>query len=178
MNIIEWIGIVVLLIVIATFAWGGILAAPWVPMRKRDLQRLSKLISLSEKDCVFDLGSGDGRIVRYLAQTTPATVHGYEVAILPFLWSYITIQLTGLHNKAQVHYKNFYTVNFDNATCVALFLTPDAMQRVHEKVLSQLKPGCRVISYAFKIPGWNPDIVDKPSEHDITLYSYTKENTK
>jgi hypothetical protein len=53
--------------------------------------------------------------------------------------------------------KNFYNQDLSKADIFFCFLTPKAMLKLSAKFESELKPGTRIISYAFSIPGWSPE---------------------
>jgi hypothetical protein len=77
--------IVVIFLVLGTFALGGILAAPWVPLWQKDIRRMLKLANVKPGETVYDLGAGDGRIVIMAGKEFGAKAIGYEIAILPYL---------------------------------------------------------------------------------------------
>ncbi|PIT89444.1 MAG: hypothetical protein COU27_00310 [Candidatus Levybacteria bacterium CG10_big_fil_rev_8_21_14_0_10_36_7] len=161
-----------LLIIIGSFAWGGILAAPWVPLRKKDVKRMLTLASLQKGEKLVDLGCGDGRIILTATNTYGTVSTGYEIALLPFILCYFKILALGFRKKTKVRMKNFFHQDLSGYDVVTLFLTPKAMAKLGEKLKKELKPGSRVLSYAFHIPGWEPDEKDKPSTDGVTIYKY------
>jgi hypothetical protein len=164
--------LVFVIILLVTFAWGGLLAAPWIPARKRDVSRILKMASLKPDEVLYDLGSGDGRLIIAATRDFKAKSVGFEVAILPYFLARAKILLLGLRPKIDLKYKNFYGVNLGQADVVTTFLSPWAMRKLKSKFQRELKPGCRVVSYAFSIPGWQPVAVDKPSQNELTVYVY------
>lgn len=169
------LGIIFLLV--GTMAYAGILAAPWVPLRKKDVIRALSLAHLKSGEVLYDLGSGDGRIIIAAGRDYGVNATGYEIAFLPYLYSYVTILTMGLYGKVKVKYKNFFKEDLSRADVIVSFLLPKAMIKLKEKYMSELRPGTRIISCAWLIPGWTPDRIDRPSNNDIKIYLYTvKEN--
>lgn len=160
-----------ILLGLGTFALGGILAAPWVPLWKKDIKRMLELAEVKPGEIVYDLGAGDGRIIIMAAKDFGAKAVGFEVAVLPFLWGYIKIKLLGLSRKAELRYNNFFNQDFGKADVICVFLTPEAMKKLKPKFQKEIKPNCRIVSYAFKIPDWKPSQISKAAK-ETSIYLY------
>lgn len=160
-----------ILLGLGTFALGGVLAAPWVPLWKKDIKRMLELAQVKPGEIVYDLGAGDGRIIIMAAKDFGAKAIGFEVAVLPFLWGYIKIKLLGLGKKAELRYNNFFNQDFGEADVICVFLTPEAMKKLKPKFQKEIKPTCRIVSYAFKIPDWEPAQISK-AEKQTSIYLY------
>ena len=148
-----------LILILGTAAYAGLLAAPWVPTFGKDIDRVLRFVPLTHQDKVVDLGSGDGRVLTALA-TSGADVHGYEISLLPFLVSKLRIRLKRSAN-CFVHYKNFWNVNLGEFNVVYLFLLPKVYPRLREKLERELKPGARVVAMLWPVEGWVPIKVDE-----------------
>ena len=173
--ILIWAIVVLLVVVIlGTFAYGGISAAPWVPVWQRDVERMSALAKIKPGEIVYDLGAGDGRIVITAAKQYGAQATGFEIAVLPFIIGYIRIQLAGVQKKARLRYRNFYNQDLSTADVIFAFLTPPAMEKLKPKFEKEIKSGCRIVSYAFAVPGWEPTTVDKPNQKTTAIYLYQR----
>jgi len=170
-----WLGfIVVLLLILGTFALGGYLAAPWVPLWKKDVRRMLNLAELKPGETVYDLGAGDGRIIIMAASEFGAKAVGFEIAILPYFLAYIRILLRGLKLRVALKYRNFFKEDLSKADVICAFLTPQAMKKLKPKLEKEAKSGCRIVSYAFSIPGWQPIKTDKPSKNKAIIYLYQR----
>ena len=145
-------------------------AAPWLPTRRRDLGRVLRLAGISPGERFYDLGCGDARIIIGAAASGAVAV-GYDISLLPYLMA--KIRLWKERSPAKIYFKNFYRQNLRAADVVYLFLTPTAMPNVKKKFEAELKAGCRVVSYAFRIPGWTPTQIDK-DEKGQTAYLYVR----
>lgn len=166
--------IVALLLILGSFALGGWLAAPWVPLWKNDVRRMLKLANVKPGEKVHDLGVGDGRIIIIAAKEFGAKSTGFEIAFLPFILAYIKILLLGLRAEVQLKYGNFFSKDLSQADIITAFLTPSAMLKLKEKLEKEAKPGCRIISYAFAIPGWVATKIDKPNKKTAVIYLYQR----
>lgn len=161
-------------VVLGTFALGGILAAPWVPLWKRDVRRMLDLAQVKPGEILYDLGAGDGRIIITAAKEYQASATGFEIAVLPYFLAYIKIILLGLRGQARLKYRNFFKEDLSQADVICVFLTPPAMEKLKPKFDKELKTGARIVSYAFDIKGWTKTKIDKPKEKSTAIYLYQK----
>ena len=164
--------LVIFFIILGSFAFGGILAAPWVPVRRRDIKRILDVAKIKKGDILYDLGCGDGRIVISAARYYNIAATGYEVAVLPFLYTWIKIKLLRLSDRAAIKMANFYEHDIGGANIIFTFLSPRAMEKLKNKFKKELKSGSLVVSYVFKIPGWEPLEVNRPQPTDLPIFVY------
>jgi len=163
-----------LFLMLGTFVLGGISAAPWVPLWRSDIRRMMKIAEVKPGEIVYDLGAGDGRIIIIAAAEFKAKATGFEIATLPYLLGYTKIILKGLRGKAKLKYANFFSQDLSKADVICMFLTPQAMKKLKPKLEKEIKPGCRIVSYAFSLPDWPPKVVDKPNSKKASIYLYQK----
>jgi hypothetical protein len=143
-------------------------AAPWVPTRRRDMERILALAEIKPGDIFYDLGCGDGRLITVAARAG-AIATGFDISLMSYFMTLIRLLLE--KSKAKAFFRNFFGQDLSNADIVYFFLTPTAMPKVKKKLEAELKKGARVISYAFSIPGWEPVIKDTaPGRQNIYLY--------
>jgi len=160
---------VVVLITLGTFAYGGFSAAPWVPLWKKDIRRMMRLAGVKAGEVVYDLGAGDARIITIASLEFGAKATGFEIATLPYFLGCIRIRLKGLEGKTKLRYANFFRQDLSSADVICAFLTPQAMLKLKPKLEKETKPGCRIVSYAFSIPGWQPTKIDKPNKKTTAI---------
>jgi len=164
--------ILVIFIILINFAWAGISAAPWLPSRKKDLKRILKLADVKKNDVVYDLGSGDGRWLFYFAKSSPAKeVRGFEISLLLFIVSWIKKLFRG-YPQVKISYKSLYKAPLNLADVVICFLMPKSMKNLLPKLEKEMRPGAKLISYAFSLPGKTPEIIEKNEKNDIVIYLY------
>ncbi len=109
---------------------------------------------------MVDLGAGDGRIL-VAAAKMGAHAEGWEIN--PYLWllSMWNIRRAGVSALAKAHLGTYWAETFRDADVVTLFLISLQMGRMEKKLLAELKPGARVVSYAFKFPNWQSEAKDE-----------------
>ncbi len=149
--------LIALIIMLVSFAYGGFLAAPWVPTRASDVKRFLKHAGDIRGKKMYDLGCGDGRIVCAAARAG-ADAEGYEISIFPYILARIR-SLFG-YGKVKMRFRNFWGKDFSDADVVYFFLMPKAALRLRSKFERELRPGTLILSYAFTMPGWTPAVVD------------------
>src|SRR3989338_8483993 len=101
--------------------WTHPFGVEWVPSPQGIVDRMLKLAKVTRKDVVYDLGSGDGRIVISAAKIGAKAI-GIEFDPIRVLISRIKIKLARLESKAKIEHGNFYRANVTNASVVTLFL--------------------------------------------------------
>ncbi|MFA5106869.1 MAG: class I SAM-dependent methyltransferase [Patescibacteria group bacterium] len=164
-----------LIIIVAVSAlWASFSAAPWLPTRAKDIDRLLELAKLSPGSLVYDLGCGDARLLMRAARKYGAHGVGFEISILPFLWSWVRVALSKERGRITIKYRNFYQVDLAAADAVVCFLTPPAMIKLEPKLRQELRSGSCFVTYCFKLPTWQPTTVSRPDKKDIPIYVYTK----
>lgn len=132
--------------------WFG---APFLPTSHPILARMISMARLQKGEIAYDLGCGDGRVL-LAASTTGAKVTGYELSIL----MYVYCKLRCLFQRdIRVKLGNFWTKDFRDADVIFCYLLTDTMKTFKAKIWPQLKPGCRVVSHAFRMEGIEPDEV-------------------
>lgn len=156
---------------LATYAYGGLKAAPWVPMRGRDLSRLDRLMPVLPTDRVYDLGCGDARILIHALQQGAVRAVGYEVSLIPYIIARFRGRKYG--KRLDILYRDFWKENLSDASMVFLFLSYKAHARLGEKFMKELKPGTRIATYVWPIKGWTPKVIDKTPD-DLSIFIYER----
>jgi len=115
-----------------------------------------RLAGVGPGDTVYDLGSGDGRIV--IAAARDFGAHGVGIELDPDLvvQSEKNARRAGVAGKTRFVLQDIFDADVSEATVVVLYLSPDVNLRLKPKLLSQLKPGSRIVSHDFPIAGWQP----------------------
>ncbi len=150
--------------------------APFVPARKKDLVRIMEVAGLKPGEVFYDLGCGNGRVV-FQAGKMGARAVGIELAWPLFFYCWIKKILTGA-KKVTFKFGDLYKKKFGEADVVYVFGMAEALgqEKFKTKMKNELKPGARVVSYAFPIAGWSASAVDKPNEKEVAIYLYTINN--
>jgi hypothetical protein len=128
-----WVGIILLIIAISIlWPWG--LGAAWDPMPQPIVKRLLELARIDPDDLVYDLGSGDGRIIIAAARRFGSRARGIEVSPLRVLYTWLQILRLGLGGRVGVSWGNFFHKDLSPATVVIAFLTQAANDRLRPKL--------------------------------------------
>jgi ribosomal protein L11 methylase PrmA len=149
-------------------AWSAAFGAPWIPTPKNKVKAMLKLANVNKNDILYDLGSGDGRIVIMAAKEFGAQSIGIEMDPIRLLWSRLSIKWNNVNEKVRIIRANFFDVNLQDATVVTLYQGYKINKRIRVKLAKELKNGTRVVSYRFVLDGWTPT---KTSD-DESIYLY------
>lgn len=157
----------------ATLAWAAASFAPWVPARRRDLERIARLAALQPGETLYELGAGNGRVSLALARHFPdSRIVGLELAWPLFALCRARQWLCRTRN-VRFRWRNLFRTDLGAADVVYFFGVPKTVTGpLQEKLRRELKPGARVLSYAFELQGWEAEAVDQPTPQDISVYRY------
>ena len=162
--------IIFLVLLFLTFIHAGVAGAPWVPTRSFDVQRIAALAQIQPNQIFYDIGCGDGKILSAIAKAG-GRAKGLEIALLPYLLAKIRGLFLPRGLRYQVKYQNFWHADLSDADAVYFFLMPKILNRVKDKLTRELRPGAKIISYVWPIPGLTPiKIDDQPGKPKIYLY--------
>jgi hypothetical protein len=129
---------------------------PFVPTPMEVAQKMLEIAKVQPDDVVYDLGSGDGRIVILAAQKFGAHAVGVEFNSDLYVQSSERIRKLGLQGRAQIIHENMFEVNVRHATVVTLYLLTAVNERLRPMLERQLRSGARIVSHDFQVPGWQP----------------------
>jgi len=148
--------------------WSSAIGAPWLPTSKSKVRKMLEFANVDEKDTVYDLGSGDGRIIIMAAKEFGAKAIGIEADPIRQFWSKLMIRRYNLRNRVSALRGNFFNFDIGDASVVTLYLGVSINNKLREKLTTELKPGTRIVSHHFLLKGW--DSVDTDEETDLYLY--------
>ena len=151
--------------------WPLLIGAQWVPTPQNVVKKMLSFAGVGPDDTLFDLGSGDGRIILMAALEFDAHAVGIEADPLRLLYTRIRIKLMHLEDRVDVIGGNFFKKDLSAASVVTVFQIPEINNKLKEKLQKQLCPGSRVISYKFIFDGWEPVKVDESTK--LFLYELT-----
>ncbi len=128
-------------------------------------------VPMKAGDLLVDIGCGDGRVLREAARRYGVRAVGFEVNPLAYALARLrTLGLKGI----EIRWRDFWKVNIRDADVVFCYLFPDVMERLAKKLEEELRPGTRVISCNFPLPGWRHSEILYPesSLHGDPIYCY------
>lgn len=144
----------------------GIYFAPTLHAVADEMLRLA---GVTKQDVVFDLGSGDGRIVILAAQKYGARAVGIELDQALVETSRVVAREGEVANKATFICGDLFRADISSATVVMLYLSPGMNRELEAKLKRELKPGTRIVSHQFPIGRWEPERTVRAGD-GTTLY--------
>jgi tRNA A58 N-methylase Trm61 len=136
------------------------------------------LSELRPGELIYDLGSGDGRVVIMAVQDFGARGVGVELREDLVKRAIEKISEFDIGEKVKIVQSDMFNVDLSHADVITLYLTTSANEKVKPKLESELKQGARVVTHDYEILGWKPHKVDKFCENprlgypSHTLYVY------
>jgi SAM-dependent methyltransferase len=131
---------------------------PFVPTPQDIVERMLELAQVKPGDVVYDLGSGDGRIVITAAKKYGVKATGFEIDPELIARSQESIKREGLQHLAEIRDQDIRTVDLSPATVLTMYLLPDVNLMLRPNIQKQLRPGSRVVSHDFSMGDWKPDV--------------------
>ncbi len=135
--------------------------APYVPTPQEVVDRMLQLAEVRDGDVVYDLGSGDGRVVITAAARYGVKAIGFEIDPGLIKTSRDHIKEAGLEHLVEIREEDILKVDLSPASVVTVYLYPNANLRLRPRIMRQLKPGSRVVSHQYTMGNWQPDGVDQ-----------------
>lgn len=152
--IIDWAIIALLfgVIIVSVFWMKSLLAnkAPFVPIPNDVVPEIAKALGLSANSILYDLGCGDGRVLKACLQLEPKIkAIGIEKEIVPFCLAKWKLRKFNKTASCQLFHKNFFDVSVTDATHIFTYLFPGLMDDLLPKLQQELKPGTKLVSCDF-----------------------------
>jgi Histone methylation protein DOT1 len=152
-----------------SFVLPSLTGAPWVPSSNEIVRKMLLLSNVKPGEEVYDLGSGDGRIVIIATKEFGARSTGIEIDLFRAFYSKLLIRLLGLgRDKARVIWSSFYRVDLSRADVVTVYLLPETNDKLMPKLERELRPTARVVSHEFKF-----DWLLLDSDEGAKIYVYS-----
>ncbi len=148
---------------------------PLIPVRKNALATILEALDMKPGDTLYDLGSGDGRVLKAALEHEPQIqTIGLEIGPWPRLVSKINLRKYG--SRAQIRNQDFFKADLSEATHIYMYLYPSIIDKLEPMFDRNLSPGTRVVSCDFKFKNKVPDkiiLVPKSKTLAKTIYLYT-----
>jgi len=127
--------------------------AIFVPLPKGTIRKILRLANVSEQDVVYDLGSGDGRVLVIAAEEFGAKAVGIEKNWLLYKLSKWKIRKSKLSNRIKIIHDNFFNQKISDATVIVVYLSKKLNNELEPKLKEELKKGTRIVSAAHQFSG-------------------------
>ena len=142
----------------------------FVPTKMEVVEQMLTLAHVDSTDIVYDLGSGDGRIVITAASRRGA--HGVGIDIDPerIRESIANADSAGVSDRVEFRRADLFRTDLRAATAVTLYLLPSLNVKLRPKLLAELQPGTPVVSNSFEMGDWKPDSAVLMGERYVYLW--------
>lgn len=149
------------------------LDVPYVPTHEMVVDEMLKMAKVKGTDVLYDLGSGDGRIPITAAKRFGTRGVGIDIDSERVKEANENAVKAGVTDKVKFIQGDLFKENFGEATVVTLYLLPDINLKLRPQLLSQLKPGTRVVSHNYDMGDWQPEQMKKVTTPDgVDHYVY------
>jgi cyclopropane fatty-acyl-phospholipid synthase-like methyltransferase len=147
--------------------------APYVNSPARVVDRMLQLAHPRPGDTLYDLGCGDGGILISAVEKYKVKAVGVEISPKIVAAATARIAKAGLQDQARVIQGDLLEVDFSGADVVAIYLNTKLNEELRPRLEKFLKPGARVVSHDYEIPGWKASKIEKTAgEHGHMIYLY------
>ncbi|MGH7810068.1 MAG: SAM-dependent methyltransferase, partial [Candidatus Binatia bacterium] len=154
---------------------------PYVPTPQEVVDRMLELAQVKKGDVVYDLGSGDGRIVVTAAKKYGVRAIGFEIDPERIKESHANIKKAGVEKLVEIRQQDIRTVDLSGASVLTMYLLPEVNLMIRPNIWKQMKPGSRIVSHDFDMGDWKPlktENIKDGSSWDHTLYLWHVEGAK
>jgi SAM-dependent methyltransferase len=132
----------------------------FVPTPEDVVAGMLRLANVKRGDVVYDLGSGDGRVVITAANRYGARGVGIELNPVWVREAERFAATFGVTDKVSFRVADLFTVDLREATVVMFYLLPAVNRKLAPKLLAELRPGARIVSHEYGLGDWPADIVE------------------
>jgi len=144
----------------------------YVPTPQPVVDAMLELAKVKRSDVVYDLGSGDGRIVITAAKKYGASGVGFEIDQALVKKARANAAAAGVSDRVRFVTQDLFTADLSRASVVTLYLLQSINERLRPKLVRQLKPGARIVSHVFNMgPEWPPEETVTIDRSRIFLWS-------
>lgn len=146
------------------------LDVPYVPTPQSVVDKMLEIAKVTGDDYLIDLGSGDGRIPIAAAKRFGAKGMGVEIDAVRVQEAKTNAVNAGVEDKVEFRKQDLFETDLSNATVLTMYLLPRVNLQLRPRLLTQLKPGTRVVSHNFAMGDWRPDQKIKVDGRTIYLW--------
>jgi tRNA1(Val) A37 N6-methylase TrmN6 len=152
--------------------------APYYPTPEKIVEEMLKFGEIKAGEKMFDLGSGDGRIVIMAARKFRADATGVEFDDDLWRQSSERIKSLGLESHARIVHGDLMKQDYSSADVLTVYLLPGSNDKLRPLLEKQLRKGARIVAHDFEFSAWTPEatkyIEDDGQGRSHTLYLYRR----
>jgi len=142
---------------------------PYVPTPLELVERMLDLAQIAPSDYLIDLGCGDGRIA-IAAARRGARALGVDIDPARIAQAQLAAQLAGLETRARFRRQDLFRTPIYEASVIALYLLPRINLALRPRLLTELRPGARIVSHAFDMGDWRAEAQERHDDRRIMLW--------
>jgi ribosomal protein L11 methylase PrmA len=143
----------------------------YVPTPHEVVDDMLRLANVGQKDILYDLGSGDGRIPIAAAKKFGIKAVGIDIDPERIREATENAKKAGVSHLVTFRQEDLFRADFREATVVTLYLLPDLNVKLRPRLWDELKPGTRIVSHQFEMGTWKPE--KKLESNGRTVYFWT-----
>lgn len=146
--------------------------ALYVSTSRVRISAFMEAVPMKPGELLVDIGCGDGRVLRQAGKLAGVRALGYELNPLVYLKA--RCLCLGRKN-IEIKRRDFWGEDLSGADVIFCYLFPDVMGKLSAKLKAELRPGTRIVSCNFPMPGFAPRHILRPggSLHNDPIYIYT-----
>jgi ribosomal protein L11 methylase PrmA len=141
-----------------------------VPTPPQVVDAMLRLAKVKRGDVLYDLGSGDGRIVITAAKRYGVRGTGVDIDPRRIQEANANARKAGVAGRVRFINDDLFQVDFSDATVVTLYLLPRLNLQLRPRLINELRPGTRIVSHGFDMGDWKPDRVVEVGNSTIYLW--------
>jgi len=141
----------------------------YVPTPQELVDAMLLMAEVKKDDLLYDLGSGDGRLVITAAKTYGARGIGIDIDPVRITEAKQNAAAAKVEDKVEFRQQDLFTSDFKDANVITLYLLEQLNRRLRPQLFAQVKPGTRIVSHAFRMGDWAPD-AEKTLKVNATNY--------
>lgn len=142
---------------------------PYVPTPPELVEKMLDLARVDASDYLIDLGCGDGRIA-LAAVRRGARALGVDIDPQRIQEAVAAARFAQLESRVQFRRQDLFRTPIYEANVIALYLLPRINLALRPRLLTELRPGSRVVSHAFHMGDWHADAEDELDGRHIFLW--------
>lgn len=146
----------------------------FVPTPQPVVDRMLELAKVQKDDFVIDLGSGDGRIPITAAQKYGVRALGVDLDPQRIAEARANAEKAGVTDRVKFEQQNLFETDIGQAQVLTLYLLPEINMRLRPRILELMKPGSRVVSHAFDMDDWAPDVFETLEGRRVYMWTVPK----
>lgn len=171
--LVTWLLIMLFFLATVLRGFPAMVAVGPIPAHKKGIAKALELAEIKLDEKFYDLGCGDGRVLVEAVKRYDCQGVGYELVLPYYLLAKLRAIFSGKSEKIEVRLENIFKADIENADVIFCFLTPRLMKKIGEYIKTKkLKSGARIISYAFSMKNYEPEIKIDHTKDNWNIYMY------